>query len=55
MLISVDSIKAYLGLGRRSFWVVPLYVIDWMPTTISRSISLARAKFAEFDVNRELS
>ena len=36
-------------------WVVPLYVIDWMPTTISRSISPASVKLAEFGVNRELS
>ena len=47
--------NANVGVERRVDWVVPLYVMDCMATTISRSISWFRVKEAEFETNLEES
>jgi len=52
---SVDSMNAKVGVKRRVDWVVPLYVIDWMATTTSRSMSWFKVKEAELETNLEVS
>ena len=55
ILGSVDSMNANVGVERRVDWVVPLYVMDCMATTMSRSMSWFRVKEAEFETNLEES
>jgi hypothetical protein len=52
---SVESINAYIGFSRRSLCVVPMYDMDWIPTTISRVMSSTRLKVAELGVKRDVS